>query len=133
MAMRYHKLKIALGIKKFARIRSLLETLNLEMRLKKSSMCWDILTFLRGNYKDFDHLKAPQSTSFCKQLNSAEKKTHFDVTHYSSKTSIELINHLFMDTNRGLVDSLNKFLIIILKYTVHLVNRVLPIASLLEY
>ncbi|RNA28564.1 hypothetical protein BpHYR1_030248 [Brachionus plicatilis] len=39
---------------------------------------------------------------------SVEKKTHIDVTNYSSKTSIEIINHLFMNINRGLADLIDK-------------------------
>ncbi|RNA43827.1 hypothetical protein BpHYR1_020679 [Brachionus plicatilis] len=45
-------------------------------------------------YSESDHLKF-----------HCGEKTDIDVRDYSSKTSIEIINRLFMDINRGLVDS----------------------------
>ena len=75
-------------------------------QIKNSSVCWNILTFLRGNYDKFNQ----KNTSFCKQLNNVEKKTHIDVLDYSLKISLAIIDHLFIEENRGLVDSV-KFIV----------------------
>ena len=73
------------------------------------------MTFLCDNYKKFDQ----KNTSFCKQLNNVEKKTQIDVMDYSLKTSLAIIDHLFIEENRGLVDSI-KFIVTKIKLNMEL-------------
>ncbi|RNA30871.1 RNA-directed DNA polymerase from mobile element jockey-like [Brachionus plicatilis] len=94
-------IKRAFGIRKFARFRPMLESLRLEMQLKNSSICWDVLVFLIEEYKIYDQ----KNTSFCKQLSNVGRKIHINVNDYSTKTSIVLIDHIFLESNRGQVDS----------------------------
>ena len=102
-------------IKKYARFRPMLEALRLETveqlymkhkiffmkQLKNSKICWELLLFLHSDYSTFEQ----KNTSYCKQLKNLEIKIHFDPMEYSTKTSIVIIDHIFLDKNRGLVDS----------------------------
>ncbi|RNA06671.1 hypothetical protein BpHYR1_014822 [Brachionus plicatilis] len=65
--------------------------LQTELQLKNSSISCNLLVFFIENYKTYDQ----KNTSLCKQL---------------SNTSIALIDHLFLENNRGLVDSV-KFVV----------------------
>ncbi|RMZ97958.1 hypothetical protein BpHYR1_021490, partial [Brachionus plicatilis] len=44
-------------------------------------------------------------TSIVLLLSNVGRKIHINVNDYSTKTSIVLIDHLFLESNRGLVDS----------------------------
>ncbi|RNA37662.1 hypothetical protein BpHYR1_027006 [Brachionus plicatilis] len=68
-------------------------------------MCWKILKFQRGNYKEFDQ----KSTSLCKQLNNVEKKTHIDVTDYSSKASINGYKSWLVDSIEFIVSRIKYY------------------------
>ncbi|RNA05088.1 hypothetical protein BpHYR1_035429 [Brachionus plicatilis] len=89
-------IKRAFGIRKFARFRPMLESLRLEMQLKNSSICWDVLVFLIEEYKIYDQ----KNTSFVNNLAMLGEKFIL-----ITKTSIVLIDHIFLESNRGLVDS----------------------------
>ena len=70
-------------------------------QLRNSKMCLELLTFLHSDYSLFEQ----KNKSYCKQLKYLEKKIHMDVMSYSPKTSIAIIDHVSLDKNRGLVDS----------------------------
>ncbi|RNA42677.1 hypothetical protein BpHYR1_013425 [Brachionus plicatilis] len=81
-------LKRALGIKKFARFRPMLEAIKVETieqiyckhkifflkQLRQSPLCNSLLVFLKGNYEHFDQ----KNSSYCRQINNLEKKIYID-------------------------------------------------------
>ena len=109
-------IKRTIGISKYCKTSLLNEALNVESiqqiyckhkiffieQLRNNNLCYKI--FKHINDRNLESTKS-RSNSFSNQLKFVQNKIHINCIDYNKKTSINLIDFVFKENNKGAVDS----------------------------